>query len=79
MRAFNVALACPPLAADGQNWRGVPAFARIGDRGNPLTFRNDVGVMEFYGTGVITVDPYDTFKSQEPGASSQNAFPTSDF
>lgn len=62
-RAFNAAIAFPPLRDDGLDWRDVPVFARVGDRGDPLAIRSDIGVMELYGMGVITVDPYDLVES----------------
>lgn len=73
LRAFNLAIALPPLAATAEDWSGVPAMARIGDRGNPLTNRNDVGAMELFAANVISTDPFEVAaalqtKNQEPGA-----------
>lgn len=59
VRAFNAALAFPPLCPDGRDWGGLPAFARVGDRGDALSIRSDLGVMELYGMAVITADPYE--------------------
>lgn len=58
VRSFNVAIALPPLAPAAEDWRDMPVFARIGDRGNPLTNRNDVGAMELFAAGCITADPF---------------------
>jgi hypothetical protein len=56
-RAFNMAIALPPGLPE-PGWEGFPTIIRIGDRGPALTTRNDVGAMEFYGTGVIAEDPF---------------------
>jgi hypothetical protein len=37
----------------------MPIIARIGDRGDPLTNRNDVGAMELFAAGCITADPFE--------------------
>ncbi len=55
VRSFNLALALPPL--DGRAWR-LPALARLGDRGQALTYRADLGAMELYGSAVIAADPF---------------------
>jgi hypothetical protein len=57
MRAFNMAIALPPKLSE-PGWEGFPTVIRMGDRGPALTTRNDVGAMEFYGTGVIAEDPF---------------------
>lgn len=59
VRALNMALALPPLAPTGEGWAGLPAVARVCDRGSPLSMRNDWGAMELYGTPVVTVDPFE--------------------
>jgi hypothetical protein len=59
VRAFNLAIALPPLAATAEDWRDVPIVARIGDRGNPLSDRSDVGAMELFASGCITADPFE--------------------
>jgi hypothetical protein len=58
-RAFNLALALPPLAQPAEDWRDMPILARIGDRGNPLSDRSDIGAMEIYASGCITADPFE--------------------
>jgi hypothetical protein len=58
VRAFNLALALPPLGAQLAGWDPGLAIVRIGDRGPALTTRNDLGAMELYGTGVISEDPF---------------------
>ena len=65
-RAFNVAIAFPPLATDGRDWRDMPVYARIGDRGDALAIRSDIGVMELYGMPVITADPFVAVEAIEP-------------
>lgn len=67
-RAFNAAIAFPPLAAEGHDWGDVPVYARIGDRGDPLAIRSDIGVMELYGMNVITADPFATARMLEQGS-----------
>ncbi len=62
LRSFNVGIALPPLAEDGLDWQDFPILARIGDRGDALSNRSDVGVMEFYGTPCITADPFELTK-----------------
>ncbi|NOK61491.1 MAG: hypothetical protein GFH27_549311n102 [Chloroflexi bacterium AL-W] len=59
MRTFNVAIAPPPLAQIDDDWCDVPLIARIGDRGDPLTTRGDIGALELYAMGCIVVDPFD--------------------
>jgi hypothetical protein len=59
VRAFNMAIILPPLAPTAEDWRGVPIVARIGDRGNPLSDRSDVGAMELFASGCITADPFE--------------------
>ncbi|HWQ11666.1 MAG TPA: hypothetical protein VNL77_02635 [Roseiflexaceae bacterium] len=59
VRAFNLGLALPPLAPTAENWAGVPAVARVADRGAALTTRNDWGAMELYASGSITADPFE--------------------
>ncbi|MDQ2999428.1 MAG: hypothetical protein M3R61_20535, partial [Chloroflexota bacterium] len=59
MRAFNVAIALPPLGPTPEDWRAMPIIARIADRGDPLTTRGDLGAMELFATNVITADPFD--------------------
>ncbi len=59
VRSFNLAVALPALAPAPERWDGFPVLARVGDRGPALTRRNDWGAMELYGTGTITVDPFE--------------------
>ncbi|HEX5692128.1 MAG TPA: hypothetical protein VFX76_19065 [Roseiflexaceae bacterium] len=71
VRAFNLAIALPPLRPDGQEWAGFPILARLGDRGAPLSPSSDLGAVELYGTGCITADPFDVAvvlrtENQEP-------------
>jgi len=59
MRAFNLAIALPPIGPSEEDWSEMPIIARIGDRGDPLTNRNDVGAMELFAAGCITADPFE--------------------
>ncbi|MEM8533170.1 MAG: hypothetical protein AAGF95_20160 [Chloroflexota bacterium] len=59
MRTFNVAIALPPLIPTADDWRDVPLIARIGDRGDPLTTRSDMGALEIYAMGCIVIDPFE--------------------
>ena len=59
MRAFNVAIALPPLGPTPEDWGGVPIIARTADRGDPMTTRGDLGAMELFATNVITADPFE--------------------
>jgi hypothetical protein len=58
-RAFNLAIALPPLGPAAEDWRDLPIVARLGDRGNPLANRSDIGAMEIYASGCITADPFE--------------------
>jgi hypothetical protein len=59
MRAFNVAIALPPLGPTSEDWRAMPIIARIADRGDPMTTRGDLGAMELFAANVITADPFE--------------------
>jgi hypothetical protein len=63
MRAFNVAVALPPLGPAPEDWRDVPSIARIADRGDPLTTRGDLGAMELFAANVISADPFEVAAS----------------
>ena len=67
MRAFNVAIALPPLGPAPEDWRDVPIIARIADRGDPLTTRGDLGAMELFAANVITADPFEVAASLRQG------------
>jgi hypothetical protein len=61
MRAFNVAILMPPLfpADDGENWRGFPVIARVGDRGLPDAISADIGALDLYAHNTIAEDPFE--------------------
>jgi galactose-1-phosphate uridylyltransferase len=59
VRAFNLAIALPPIEDTAEDWRDMPIVARIADRGDPLTTRSDMGAMELFAANVITADPFD--------------------
>jgi hypothetical protein len=63
MRAFNVAIALPPLGPTPEDWRAMPIIARIADRGDPMTTRGDLGAMELFAANVITADPFEVAAS----------------
>src|SRR5207244_3378487 len=48
MRAFNLAIALPPIGLATEDWYDMPVVARIADRGDPLTSRSDMGAMELF-------------------------------
>ncbi len=58
VRAFNLALWCPPLT-DQRGWERVGPMVRIVDRGDPASRASDIGAMELYGTPVVGSDPWD--------------------
>jgi hypothetical protein len=59
MRAFNLAIALPPLGPAAEDWANFPILARLGDRGDPLASSSDLGSTELYATGCVTSDPFD--------------------
>jgi hypothetical protein len=59
MRAFNLAIALPPIGLATEDWYDMPVVARIADRGDPLTSRSDMGAMELFAANVITADPFE--------------------
>jgi hypothetical protein len=59
MRAFNLAIALPPLGPTPEDWSDMPTLARLADRGDPLTSRGDMGAMELFAANVITADPFE--------------------
>jgi hypothetical protein len=71
MRAFNVAIALPPLGPTLEDWRAMPIIARIADRGDPLTTRGDMGAMELFAANVITADPFEVAALLRPGDTRQ--------
>jgi hypothetical protein len=58
MRAFNVAIALPPLGPAAADWSDVPVFARLVDRGDPLATSSDWGAIELFGSGCVVEDPF---------------------
>lgn len=67
VRAFNLAIALPPLRTTKEEWHDMPLMARIADRGNPLANRSDVGAMELFAAGCITADPFEVAASFKQG------------
>jgi hypothetical protein len=51
----------PPLfpADDGENWRGFPVIARVGDRGLPDAISADIGALDLYAHNTIAEDPFE--------------------
>jgi hypothetical protein len=71
LRAFNMAIALPPLGPTPEDWRAMPIIARIADRGDPMTTRGDLGAMELFAANVISADPFEVAgllrtKNREP-------------
>ena len=62
MRAFNLALALPPLRPTAEDWDGFPIVARLADRGDPLATSSDWGAIELFATGCVTADPFEVAK-----------------
>jgi hypothetical protein len=63
VRAFNVAIALPPLAATTEDWCDIPVIARLADRGDPLAASSDLGAMELFATGCVVSDPFEVASS----------------
>ena len=59
VRAFNMAIALPPLAPTAEDWSEIPIIARLMDRGDPLATSNDWGAIELLGTGCVVSDPFE--------------------
>jgi galactose-1-phosphate uridylyltransferase len=59
MRAFNMAIALPPLRPVAEDWSDVPAIIRLADRGAPLATSSDWGAIELFGTGCVVTDPFE--------------------
>jgi hypothetical protein len=59
VRAFNLAIALPPFGPAPEDWSDIPILVRLGDRGNPLSDRSDIGAMELFASGCITADPFE--------------------
>jgi hypothetical protein len=62
MRAFNLALHLPPLAAadghDLEGWSRMGPVVHLVDRGDPGSTASDIGAMELYGASVVGSDPF---------------------
>ncbi len=58
VRSFNLLIALPNLGRDPDDPRW-PVIARLADRGAALTRRSDLGAIELFGSGCITIDPFD--------------------
>ena len=59
MRAFNVGVVLPPLGRTLEDWSDMPLFARVMDRGAPLSRHSDIGAVELMATGCVVTDPFD--------------------
>src|SRR5262249_28007380 len=59
VRAFNMAIALPPLTSTAEDCSEVPIIARLMDRGDPLATSSDWGAIELLGTGCIVSDPFE--------------------
>lgn len=58
VRAFNLALYLPPMAAVEEDWSGFPAALRLVDRGDPSSSTSDIGAMELFAQPVVAFDPW---------------------
>jgi hypothetical protein len=61
VRSFNVGIAYPPFDML-EGWEGFPVVARILDRGRTGNLSSDISAMEFYGSNVVSSDPFETAK-----------------
>jgi hypothetical protein len=59
VRAFNLALHRPPLAAAGDGWERLGPVVHLVDRGDPGSTASDIGAMELYAASVVGNDPFD--------------------
>lgn len=58
VRAFNLAMYLPPLAAVEEDWGGFPVVVRLVDRGDPASATSDIGAMELFAQPVVASDPW---------------------
>jgi len=58
VQSFNLALLWKPIDAVPEDWSGFPIIARMVDRGPLHSRTSDVGAMEFFGSSVVSSDPF---------------------
>lgn len=58
VRSFNMALLWRPIDAVPEDWTGFPVIARMLDRGPLHSKMSDVGALEFFGSSVVSSDPF---------------------
>lgn len=58
VRSFNLALLWHPIDSVPEDWTGFPVIARMVDRGPLHSKMSDVGAMEFFGSSVVSSDPF---------------------
>lgn len=58
VQSFNLALLWRPIDAVAEDWSGFPVIARMLDRGPLHSRMSDVGAMEFFGSSVVSADPF---------------------
>ncbi len=67
MRAFNLAIALPPIGPAPEDWGAMPIVTRLADRGDPMSNRSDLGAMELFASGCVTADPFVVAQSLSAG------------
>jgi len=58
VQSFNLALLWKPIDSVPEDWTGFPVIARMVDRGPLHSKTSDVGAMEFFGSSVVSSDPF---------------------
>ena len=58
VQSFNMALLWKPIDSTSEDWSGFPAIVRMVDRGCLDSPLSDIGAMEFYGSSVVSSDPF---------------------
>lgn len=58
VQSFNLALLWHPIDSVPEDWTGFPVIARMLDRGPLHSKMSDVGAMEFFGSSVVSSDPF---------------------
>ncbi len=58
VQSFNLALLWRPIDSVPEDWGDFPVIARMVDRGPLHSRTSDVGAMEFFGSSVVSADPF---------------------
>jgi len=67
VRSFNMALLWRPIDSVPEDWSDFPVIARLVDRGRLDQVPSDIGAMEFFGSSVISSDPFAVVKALGSG------------